>query len=309
MRDRVVIGLLALALVLVGVAAWLYAPDRQRAGLEAAYAQPPSRFVDVLGLRVHVRVTGPAGAPAVVLLHGFGSSLQTWDAWAAALEADRRVIRYDLPGFGLTGAEPSGDYSDARSVAVLLELMDRLGVARASLVGNSMGGRYAWLAAALHPERVERLVLVSPDGFASPGREYGAKPEVPAMMRVLPYVLPAPLLRASLRPAYADPAVLTEPLFVRYRDMMLAPGVRRAIVDRMGQDVRVDPVPLLRRIVAPTLLLWGEQDAMIPVSNALDYERAIPGARVERLPGVGHVPQEEAPGSVALVRAFLAGAP
>ena len=303
--KRVLIGLLALALVLLGAVAWLYAPDRERAELEAVYARPPSRFVEALGVRLHVRVTGPEGAPAVVLLHGFGSSLQTWDAWAAALEGEHRLVRYDLPGFGLTGADPTGDYSDARSVAVLLALMDRLGVARASLVGNSMGGRYAWMAAALHPERVERLVLVSPDGFASPGRGYGAKPEVPEIMRALPYVLPSALLRASLKPAYADPGVLTEPLFGRYRDMMLAPGVRQAIVDRMGQDVRVDPVPLLGRIEAPTLLLWGERDAMIPVSNAADYLRAVPDARLERLPGVGHVPQEEAPGSVAVLRRFL----
>ncbi len=304
-------GLLALALglglVVVAAAAWLYVPDRDRAGLEAAYAGPPSQFIDVLGVRLHVRATGPEAAPAVVLLHGFGSSLQTWDAWAAALEADHRVIRYDLPGFGLTGADPTGDYSDARSVAVLLGLMDRLGVARASLVGNSMGGRYAWMAAAQHPERVERLVLVSPDGFASPGRAYGTAPKVPLMLRVLPYVLPGPLLRASLKPAYADPAVLTEPLFVRYRDMMRAPGVRQAIVDRMAQDVRVDPVPLLGRITAPTLLLWGEQDGMIPVSNAEDYLRALPNARLQRLPGVGHVPQEEAPATVAVVQGFLAG--
>ena len=210
-----------------------------------------------------------------------------------------------MPGFGLTGADPSGDYTDARSVAVLLALMDRLGVARASIVGNSMGGRIAWIFAAMHPERMDKLVLVSPDGFASPGMAYGVAPKVPLMMRALPYVLPSFMLRGSLAPAYANKAVITDALFARYRDMMLAPGVRSAIVERMGQQVLVDPVPLLERIEAPTLLMWGEKDGMIPFSNSADYLHALPHATLAALPGIGHLPQEEAPVTVATLRGFL----
>ncbi len=299
--------LTGLGVALVAALAWLYTPDRPRAALEAAYAGPPSQFLEIAGVRLHVRDTGPRDAPAVILLHGFGSSLHTWDAWAVDLERDHRVVRYDLPGFGLTGPDPSGDYTDARSIAILIALMDRLGLARTSLVGHSMGGRIAWTAAAMHPERIDRLVLVSPDGFASPDIGYGATPHVPPLMRALPYVLPSAMLRGSLAAAYADKSVLTEKLFTRYRDMMLAPGVRQAIVQRMGQQVLVDPVPLLRTIQAPTLLLWGQQDGMIPFSNAADYQRALPHATLSPLPGVGHIPQEEAPATVALVRAFIDG--
>jgi pimeloyl-ACP methyl ester carboxylesterase len=167
------------------------------------------------------------------------------------LDRDHRVIRYDLPGFGLTGRDPSGDYTDERGVAILRGLLDRLGIARASVVGNSMGGRIAWRFAAAEPERVSKLVLISPDGFASPGVPYGVAPKVPLMMRALPYVLPSFLLRSSLAPAYADPAALTPARYDRYRDMMLAPGVRQAIVDRMGQQRLTDPVPLLKTISAP----------------------------------------------------------
>ena len=305
MRRLPAYGLLALAVAAAGALAWLHVPDRPRAALEAEYARPPSVFLDVLGVRLHLRDTGPRGAPAVLLLHGFAASLHSWDAWAADLEADHRVIRCDLPGFGLTGADPSGDYTDARAIAVLLALLDRLGVARASLVGHSMGGRLAWTFAALHPERTDRLVLVSPDGFASPELGYDQVPHIPLMMRALPYVLPAPMLRASLAPAYADPAMVTDALLARTRDMMLAPGVRRAIVARMGQQVLANPVPLLARIQAPTLLLWGERDRMIPFANSADYLRALPHATLAALPGVGHIPQEEAPGSVRLVREFL----
>ena len=305
MRTLLTYALPALALLLAGATAWLYTPDKPRVALEAEYAAPPSQFLTVAGVRLHVRDTGPRDAPAVVLLHGFGSSLHTWENWALALEADYRVIRFDLPGFGLTGADPSGDYTDARSLAVLLALLDQLGVRRASVVGNSMGGRIAWRFAASHPERVNRLVLISPDGYASPGAAYGAVPSVPLLLRALPYVLPSGLLRSTLAAAYADPARLTDPVFARYRDMMLAPGVRRAIVQRTAQHVLTDPVPELRRIKAPVLLLWGERDQLIPIANAADYQRALPHVTLRTLPGLGHVPQEEAPDTVAIVREFL----
>ncbi len=290
----------------VGAAlAWLYTPDKGRAALEAEYAPPPSQFIDIAGIRLHVRDTGPKSAPALIFLHGFGSSLQTWDDWARDLETDYRVIRYDLPGFGLTGADPTADYSDRRSITVLLALMDWLGVARASLVGNSMGGRIAWTFAALNPKRTDKLVLISPDGFASPGLDYGAPSKAPLIMQALPYVLPSFMLRDSLAPAYANVDVMTDARFRRYRDMMLAPGVRQAIVDRMNQMVLVNPVPLLKAIQAPTLLMWGEKDGMIPFANSADYLRALPHATLAALPGVGHIPQEEAPRTVSILREFL----
>lgn len=300
----VLLGLLALALV--GAAAWLYRPDTDRTTLEAAYAAPPSQFMDILGVRLHIRDTGPRDAPAILMLHGFGASLHTWDAWSAALSPTRRTIRIDLPGFGLTGRDPSGDYTDARTVQVILALLDRLNLAQVDLVGNSMGGRFAWRFAVAHPDRVGRLVLISPDGFASPGIAYGQRPSVPTLARLLPYVLPDGMLRANLAPSYADPALLTPETFARYRDMLLAPGVRQAILDRMGQSVLPDPVPMLRTLQTPTLLIWGENDRLIPFRNAADWMAALPNARLAALPGQGHVPQEEVPAlSLAPLLRFL----
>lgn len=306
MKLAAILAAVVLLAVLVGGGLWLFTPDQPRAALEARYATGPGDFLAVAGLRLHVRDSGPREAPAVILLHGFGSSLHTWENWAALLAADHRVIRLDLPGFGLTGPDPTGTYTDARSIEVLAALMDALGLRRASLVGSSMGGRIAWAFAAHHPERVDRLVLMAPDGFASHGRAYGTAGTVPLMVRVLPYVLPAKLLRASIAPGYGDPAVLTDDLLARYRDMLLAPGVRRAIVERMGQSVLVDPVPLLRRVRAPTLLVWGKRDAMIPVANAADYQAALADSRLVTFAELGHVPQEEAPArTLEPVREFL----
>ena len=297
---------LVVLLVLGGAVLALYAPDKDRRALEAAYGVSPADYVTVAGLRLHVLDTGPRNAPAVIMLHGFGSSLQSWDGWAAMLQSRFRVIRFDLPGFGLTGLDPTGDYSDARAVEVLVALMVRLGVARASLIGNSLGGKIAWQCAALHPERVDKLVLVSPDGFASPGFEYNKPADVPAVAALLPYTLPGFMVRSMLAPAFGDPSALTATRVARYRDMMLAPGVRRAMVARMKQVMLVPPEPMLRRITAPTLLVWGERDAMIPFSNAVDYLKTIPHARLMALPSLGHVPQEEAPAeTVGKVAAFL----
>jgi pimeloyl-ACP methyl ester carboxylesterase len=307
MKLAVLIFAVVVLALLLSAGLFLYTPDKPRAALEAKYHVSPSDYIDVAGLRLHVHDIGPRDAPAVIMLHGFGSSLDTWDAWASGLSDKFRVITYDLPGFGLTGPDPTGDYTDARSVQVLLALMDRLGIARANVIGNSMGGKLAWTFAAEHPERVAKLVLVSPDGFASPGFEYGKKPDVPFVVKLLPYVLPTFMLRGSLEPAYADRAVMTDGLLDRYRDMMLAPGVRAAIVARMQQYMPEDPEAQLHRITAPTLLVWGEKDGMIPSSNAQDYLRAIPNSRLVSFPDIGHIPQEEAPvRSLAAVRQFLA---
>ncbi|WP_439549411.1 alpha/beta fold hydrolase [Falsiroseomonas sp.] len=303
-RALTLAAIIALIALLLG-GGWLYTPDKPRAELEAQYARPAD-FLPVAGLRLHVRDTGPRTAPPVIFLHGFASSLHTWEDWAKVLESEFRVIRFDLPGFGLTGPDPTGDYTDARSMAVITALMDHLALPRASIVGSSMGGRIAWTFAATHPARVDRLVLMAPDGFASPGRGYGTTPSVPFIARVLPYTLPDMLLRPSLAPAYGNPAVLTDAVLARYRDMLLAPGIRQAILDRMAQGALVDPVPLLRRIEAPTLLFWGQADAMVPVANAADYTAALRDSRVVTFPGIGHVPMEEAPAETVIpLRDFL----
>ncbi len=281
------------------LAFWLWTPDRDRASLEALYLQSPADLMQVAGQRLHVRDTGPRDASAVLLVHGFGASLHTWEAWAQELAKTHRVVRFDLPGSGLSGPDPTGDYRDARTMEILLALLDRLGIAKAHVVGHSIGGRISWTFAARHPQRVDRLVLLSPDGFASPGVAYGTQPEVPLALGLMRYVLPKPLLRMNLAPAYGNPAVMSDALATQYHDLMLAPGSRQALMARMQQTVLTDPVPLLQRIDAPTLILWGDQDNFIPISNAADYVRALRHSTLVTLPGVGHVPQEEG-GAAAL---------
>jgi len=305
MRRRSILALVACAALAVA-AGCAVTPDLSRETLEARYLAAPQDMRQVAGTSLHVRDTGPRDARAVVMIHGTASSLHTWEDWAQGLEGDFRVIRFDLPGSGLSPPDVTADYSDERSVALIAALMTDLDVGRAALIGNSLGGRIAWRFAAAHPQRTSRLVLVAPDGFASPPFEYDKAIELSPVFNLIEYVLPRPLLRSNLEVAYADPAKLDDATLARYHDLLRAPGGRAALLERFRQTVLTDPEPLLAGIDIPVLLLWGEEDGMIPITNAADYERSLPDATLVPLPGIGHVPQEEAPAaSLAPVRAFL----
>ncbi len=298
-------GILTAAIVATGI--WAWTPDRSRGELEKKYSNPSTRYIEVGGTSIRVRETGDAHAPTVILLHGFGSSLETWEPWAQTLSKRYRVVRFDLPGSGLSEPDRSGRYSDARSLELIRLLMDRLGIEKAALIGNSIGGRIAWRFTAAFPSRVSKLVLISPDGFASPGFEYGKPPQVPAVLNLMKYFLPRSLMRSNLAAAYGDPSRLEPAVVDRYYDLLLAPGSRAAMISRMQQIVLEDPIPLLRRIEIPTLLLWGRKDRLIPFANSADYLRALPNATLVDFPDLGHVPHEEAPDeALKPLRRFLA---
>jgi len=288
-------------------AIFLWTPDKSKAELEKTYSSPQNAYVGALGVNIHYQDTGLSkNSIPILFLHGFGSSLQTWDAWSKDLSNEFRVISVDLPGFGLTGEDPSGIYTDMRSVEVLEAFLKELQIPKVVLVGNSMGGKFAWQFAARFPNQVAKLVLISPDGYASPGIKYGKKTEVPAIAQLYRYFFSKTFLALNLEPAYANPKTLNEDLVNRYYDLMLAPGVRGAILARMQQTVLQDPVPSLAAIQVPTLLIWGEKDAFIPISNSNDYLKVMPNAKRVSLPNIGHLPQEEQPAiGLAALKEFL----
>ena len=297
----------ATGLLLLAAVFWaLWTPDLDRAYLEGRYLQSPADMVEVLDQRLHVRDSGPQSAPAVVFIHGFGSSLHTWEPWAHSLSAELRVIRLDLPGSGLSPPDTHNDYSDTRSIALIKALLDERGIQKASIVGHSIGGRIAWKFAAREPQRVNKLVLIAPDGFASPGFEYGKPVELPAAMGMMRWIAPRWLVRMSVAPAYANPASLSDEVLTRYYELMRAPGAREALLARMQQTVLSDPLPELKSIVAPTLLVWGRDDAMIPFGNAADYQGAIGTNTLFALSPMGHLPMEERPDeALRVVQSYL----
>lgn len=289
--KRTTLLLMAL-IVLAGIVFWT--PDKSRTELENVYGSSKNSYLTALGVKIYYQDTGPAkNTIPILFLHGFGSSSHTWDVWAKDLSSEYRVISVDLPGFGLTGEDPSGIYTDQRSVEVIEAFLKELQIPKVVLVGNSMGGKFAWQFAAQYPDQVSKLVLISPDGYASPGIEYGKKTEIPAIANLYRYFFSKSFLVMNLEPAYANPKSLNDDLVNRYHDLMLAPGVRGAILARMQQTVLQDPAPFLSKIQTPTLLMWGEKDAFIPVSNSEDYLKVMPNVTRVILPNIGHLPQEE----------------
>lgn len=300
-----------LALVLTGLlVAGLPAirqPDMPLAELKARYANHASVFAEIGGMPVHYRDEG--SGPPLLLLHGTASSLHTWDGWAEALGSDFRILRMDLPGFGLTGPSPERDYTIDAYVAWLDTFVSRLGLDSFHIAGNSLGGHIAWRYALAHPERVERLVLVDAAGYPrttpQPPPFAIRLARVPVVNRVLTFAAPKGLYRQSVLDVYGDPARVTGPLVQRYFELSLRPGNRQAFVDRARTDRAVagdDP----GRVSQPTLVIWGSEDRWIDVADGEAFARDIPDARLVVFDGAGHVPMEEIPRpSAAVVREFL----
>jgi pimeloyl-ACP methyl ester carboxylesterase len=303
-----VVVIACLVFVLAGVLV-TWAPDRTVEQLSGRWAQAPSRFVEVLGMQVHLRDEGPRDDPVpVVLLHGTSASLHTWDGWAEDLKRDRRVIRFDLPGFGLTGPSPKNAYSITDYVQFVGAVMDTLGVQSFVLAGNSLGGQIAWASASAMPQRVKRLILVDAAGypFQAVSVPLGFQvARMPGMRSLMEYVLPRGVVQSSLRNVYGDPSRVTPELVDRYYELTLRSGNRAALAHRFAQ-MHAGDVDQIKALKLPTLILWGGKDRLIPPDNAKRFEADIVGSRLVVFDLLGHVPHEEdAKETLEPVKAFL----
>jgi len=297
-----------LLLLLVGLAI-TWAPDKPVSALTARWAPPPSQFVDVGGMQVHLRDEGPRDDPTpIVLLHGTSASLHTWQGWTQALRGQRRVIRFDLPGFALTGPQPQDDYSIDAYVRFVVAMLDHLGVQKVVLGGNSLGGQIAWATAAAYPQRVQRLVLVDAAGypFVPKSIPLGFQlARVPMLGPLLQRTLPRSMVDSSVRSVYGDPGKVTPALVDLYYDMTLRAGNRRALGVRMAQPLAMG-AERIATLKVPTLILWGRQDRLIPPDNAQRFATDIVGSQLVMFDSLGHVPHEEDPAAtVAVVKKFL----
>jgi len=239
-------------------------------------------------------------------------SLHMWEGWVRELGKQARLISFDLPGHGLTGAWPRDEYTVEAYADFLEVLVDALNLDRFVLVGHSLGGAVAWSFAATRPERVSQLVLVDAAGYP---RESGDAP-LPTRLARLPvvgdigvYFKPERLVRRSLAEVYADPAMVTPERVKRYAELQRFPGNREATVQRARTQEPLDPTPL-RRLAVPTLILWGAADRWVPVADAFRFQHDIKGAKLEIFEKLGHNPMEEDPkATAAAVSAFLAPIP
>ena len=307
----IIAGVLAFLLLLIlAFIAANWAPERSLAELRGRWAPAPSVFVDVAGLNVHMRDEGPADDPTpVVLLHGTGSSLHAWDGWVEALKETRRVIRFDLPGFGLTGPSAGRIYTLDNDARVVIAMLDQLAIKRCVIGGNSLGGAVAWRTALAHPCRVEKLILVDavgyPDHSISVPIGYRLA-QMPALTWLLRNTLPRSLVKQGLHNIFGDPERVTQEMIDRAVDLNQREGNRQALVERLRQR---RPSTLCKRIpelTVPTLILWGGRDRLIPPDDAKRFHRDIAGSTLVIFDDLGHAPEEEDPvRTVEAVKRFL----
>ncbi|MBA4008085.1 MAG: alpha/beta hydrolase [Erythrobacter sp.] len=301
-------GLLALLGVLVIAFLIFRTPDTDPAAMRAKYGGPPSQFVEIGdGLKVHLRDEGPRDAPAIMLLHGSNADLHTWEPWVEALKARYRVIRFDQVGHGLTGPDTKEDYATASFVADIGEVADKLGLSTFILGGNSMGGKHALAFAIAHPERLAGLVLVDGSGgpmlkiarLAKDKKDSGnigfTIARMPGVNLIAEQITPRSLIQQSLEQSVSVKSVASPAAVDRYWELLRYPGNRRATLARFSQPY--DPLAEadIAKVQVPTLILWGEEDRIIPVEAGQWLAKTLPANTLRIYPGIGHLPHEEAP--------------
>jgi len=289
---RTLLALLVLGLVALGFALWAYR-DIPAEVLESRYATPASRFMVIDGVRFHYRDEG--SGPVVLLFHANFSNLIDWDPWVDALKDRYRVVRLDMTSHGLTGPDPTGDYTLPRTLELTERFIDALGIQKATLGGTSLGGTVAIHYTARHPERVERLILLSPGSLE--GKEKTSRGGVPKAAYVLKYILPRALPASMLSSGFGPPAKPPEELIDRWYDMWMREGQREAQLDRLSQYQAGDIEGLVRSIRVPVLLLWGEANSTAKFEQSVEFRELLkdaPSLTFISYPGVGHMAVEQA---------------
>lgn len=262
--------------------------------LKSKYTNEQSKFIDINGLSVHYRDEG-VGQP-IVLVHGTGAALQTFDQWTDTLKQYYRVIRMDIPAFGLTGPNAENDYSIETYVKFIQDFTQKLELKDFILGGNSLGGEIAWKYAYYHPENVKGLLLLNPAG--SPIQKYDMPffsafnlARIPVISSLISDIDPKLTIEKTLKQAYEKDELITPAKVQMYYDLAMRDGNRNAFVKRI-QQVEKDPILQPEKVEVPTLIIWGEEDAILLLEQ-LDGFKSMKNMKSIVYPRVGHTPQDE----------------
>jgi pimeloyl-ACP methyl ester carboxylesterase len=249
-------------------------------------------------MEVHYRKQGN-GEQHLILLHGTGASLHTWEGWVGMLQDSFTIYTLDLPAFGLTGPHPNRDYSIDAYVQFVDDFANHMGLSTFSLAGNSLGGGIAWNYAALYPDKIKGLILIDASGFPSENSIGIFKlAKNPLFGPLLKYITPRSLIRKNLLQVYADDSKVTEYLVDRYYHLARRKGNRQAFIDR-AKTPMPDNTHLLSTINIPTLIMWGEKDQWNGMVEAYKFQEALPNDSLIIYQNLGHVPMEEDPFTTA----------
>ena len=292
------LGSILVLLIVLGIV--FYQKDQSPDVVYKKYALASSQQIAIGGVQLHYSDEGNRlDSTPLLLIHGTSSSLRTWDGVTAQLKNQYRIIRFDLPGFGLTGPNPNHDYSTRYYNEVIDSLLRALQISRVIIVGNSLGGAIATQYAIYQPGKVRGLVLVDAAGLPPAKKTTGAigfkLAQMPVINQLLTKITPRVLVKKSLEDAYGDIGKVTDSLTAQYFDMLTREGNRKALVDRMRQGWQVTDGNFLTKVEAPTLIVWGSKDRLIPVENAALFQQKIKNSQVHIWDNLGHVPMEEDP--------------
>jgi len=287
--------ILGLCLLILGLLfCVLITPDKTIEELTTKYSNEVSQFVEIEGMNVHYRIEGN-GFP-LLLLHGTGSSLHTWDEWMELLMDSFQIVRLDLPAYGLTGPFINGDYSHGHYLSFLDEFVKEVGIDSFHIAGNSFGGGLAFSYAGEHSDKVAKIILIDPAGIDNDSEPPAVftLAQNPFLSQIMKAVTPKSFIRKNLEEVYADDSKISDDLITRYHDFAIRKGNRQAFIDRVNQP-RESIQHYLSSLEEPTLIQWGEEDKWTPFKNAEIMHDLIPNSKLISYPNVGHLPMEETP--------------
>ncbi len=265
-------------------------------------ADPDSQFTELNGLLVHYKSSGQ-GEPALILLHGFGASLFSWQGVQPDLSAGRLVVAFDRPAFGLTerplewaGINP---YTAEAQADLTIQLMNQFSIQKAVLVGNSAGGTISVLSALKYPERVHALILIDPAVYTGGGAPGFVRPllQTPQMDHI------GPLIARRIqdwgidfaRSAWHDPSKITDEVWAGYTKPLQAENWDRALWELTRASGGEDLPSRLQELTLPILVITGDDDRIVPTADSLRLASELPNAELVVIPECGHVPHEECP--------------
>ncbi len=270
--------------------------------LKQKYGNDISQYINLDGVTIHYQIEGEG--PTLILAHGVMASLHTWDGWVEALKDKYRIIRFDIPGFGLSDPNQQRQLNPEYAVYITHAFVNALGLDTFYLAGNSLGGFLAWNYAAAHPERVKKMILLDPIGYEQ---------KLPWVMKIVTWPIirffarltaPKFIVDYCVRMVYGKPENIKHGIFDRYFDLLSYPGGRDAMVDLFlvfkFYNGHPDIAAKIKSISVPTLLMWGEKDAWVPVSLVDSWKKDIAQLEAIIYANVGHVPMEEIPQQTAL---------
>ena len=306
--PRRAVAALVVVLSSTGVAVAELAIPISHEQIELLYSDPDSRFVEVDGVRLHYKDEG--SGPTILLIHGSAGDVDDWDGWVEVLATRYRVVRFDIPGFGISGTIANGNYSIDRTHALIDGLMDTIGVERFAIAGVSYGGPVAFRYAATRTSRTTALVIMN-----SAGVEYGKQKIDPKTGKKEFYqaVTSGSVSREyaayGQRASFTNPALVTEERIDRKFHMMNVEGRAEEGAIMIKQYVRGDPFRVLAHVHAPVLVLWGGAEKSLSQETADKFVSAVTGASSVRKvvqPGGGHnMHVEMAEPTARIVAGFL----